>query len=265
MKQKARHPALLEQRRAFLMKDDPKRMFLLIWAKGVGHMDVWLLILKYACCVLAGYFVGTFNPSYLLARIKGYDIRSKGSGNAGASNALILFGKLRGAICALLDISKAFLVVFIMQRVFPELPLVYAFTAAACILGHIFPFYMGFKGGKGLACLAGVILCYDWRYFLIALVIEIAIALLTDYICFIPLTASIGFTLSYLIMRQDVWGTLIILVAASAIFFRHMENLKRIKAGSELRLSFLWNRKKEIERLRKNTGKSEKDYFIDEE
>lgn len=229
-------------------------------------MEPWVVtLLSYVCCVLVGYLVGSFNPSYLLAKIKGYDIRKKGSGNAGASNALILFGKLRGVICALLDIGKAFLVVFVMQRIFDDLPWVYAVTATFCILGHIFPFYMGFRGGKGLACLAGVILCYDWRYFLVALAIEIGVALLSNYICFIPLTAAVGFPISYLIMRRDLVGMLILCIASVAVILRHLENLKRIASGTELRLSYLWNKKKEIDRMKKTTGKSEKDYLIEDD
>lgn len=228
-------------------------------------MEGLWLTLKYLCCVLVGYLMGTFNPSYILAKIKGYDIRQKGSGNAGASNALILFGKLRGAVCALIDIGKAYVSVFLMQKCFPDLSCVYAVTSVACILGHVFPYYMGFRGGKGLACLAGIVLCYDWRFFLVAMAIEVVIALVTDYICFIPLTASVGFPISYLIMRKDLVGMLILLIATAVIWYKHWENLRRIKAGCELRLSYLWHRDQEIERLRKNTGKSEKDYFIEEE
>ena len=64
--------------------------------------------MEYLYCVLIGYFVGCFNPSYILGRIKGVDVKKKGSGNAGASNALMLFGKLMGVICALIDIFKTF-------------------------------------------------------------------------------------------------------------------------------------------------------------
>ena len=63
--------------------------------------------MEYIHCAVMGYLIGTINPSYIIAKIKGFDIRKKGSGNAGASNALILFGKIMGVICALLDIAKA--------------------------------------------------------------------------------------------------------------------------------------------------------------
>lgn len=218
-------------------------------------------ILIYLSCIVVGYLVGTFNPAYLLAKYKGFDIRKRGSGNAGASNALILLGKARGAICAVLDIAKAFAVVFLMKKLFPDHSLVYPLTSVAVILGHIFPFYMKFKGGKGLACLCGVIMCYDWRYFLIALTVEIVIALVTNYICFIPITASVAFPISYGIMRHDIWGMLILFVSTAVILMRHMENLSRIRQGTEVHISYLWNKEKEIKRLEDNTGRNSGDYM----
>lgn len=224
-------------------------------------MTIFKTIAPYLLCAIVGYMVGTFNPSYLLAIIKGFDIRHRGSGNAGASNALILLGKKAGALCAFLDIFKAFFVVLAMKNIFHEFPLAFAITATACVLGHIFPFYMKFKGGKGLACLCGIILCFDWRYFLIALTVAVIVALTTRYICFVPITAAILFPISYGIMRQDVWGMIILFVSSVFVLLRHMENLVRIRKGTEMRLSYLWNREKELKRLEDNTGKNSEDYL----
>ncbi|MBQ4111933.1 MAG: glycerol-3-phosphate acyltransferase, partial [Clostridia bacterium] len=106
--------------------------------------------MKYVLCLLIGYVTGTINPSYIIARLRGFDIREKGSGNAGASNALILFGKVLGIGCALFDIAKAAFAIWLCGRLFPGLAYSLAITGVACILGHVFPFYMKFKGGKGL-------------------------------------------------------------------------------------------------------------------
>ena len=204
-------------------------------------------------CILIGYFVGTVNPSYIIAKIRGFDIREKGSRNAGASNAVILLGKTIGVLCALLDIAKTVLAIWLTQKLMPEFAWAYAVTGVACALGHIFPFYMKFKGGKGLACLGGIIFALDWRVFLIMLTSEIIIALATNYICFVPLTASVVFPIIYGIMRNDWWGALILCVLTLVIFWKHKENLVRIKNGTEMRLSFLWNKNKEIERMKNNT------------
>lgn len=206
--------------------------------------------MPYVVCVLVGYLIGTLNPSFIIAKCRGFDIRQRGSGNAGASNALIVFGKLAGVLCALFDILKATGVVLLMQVIFPDAPFIYAVTATACTLGHIFPFYMRFRGGKGLACLGGIILGYDWRVFLIMLTLAILLALLTRYICFVPMAASLAFPVVYGVMSRDLWGALILAVLIPVIFGRHAENLRRIREGKEMRLSYLWNKKHEVDRLR---------------
>ncbi len=205
--------------------------------------------MKYLLCILIGYLVGSFNPSYLLAKLHGIDIKKKGSGNAGASNALIIFGKLRGVICALIDIAKATFVIWGMELLFPDLDYAFAVTGVACILGHIFPFYIKFRGGKGLACLGGMILAYDWRVFLIMLAAAVVVALVTNYICFVPMSASVVFPVVYGIMSSDWIGALILCVSTAVILFKHVENIKRIRKGTELRLSYLWKKKEELERM----------------
>lgn len=201
-------------------------------------------------CILIGYFIGTVNPSYIIAKIHGFDIREKGSRNAGASNAVILLGKTIGILCALFDIAKTFFAIWLSQKLMPDFALAFSVTAVACSLGHIFPFYMKFKGGKGLACLGGMILAFDWRVFLIMLAIEIVVVLVSDYLCIVPLTASVVFPIVYGIMEKNLWGALMLLVITAVIFYKHKNNLQRIKNGTEMHFSFLWNKDKEIERLK---------------
>ena len=210
--------------------------------------------------------MGTVNPSYLIAKIKGFDIRKKGSGNAGASNALMIMGKTFGVFCALFDIAKAFFAVFLCERLFPGFFHALAVAGTACIIGHIFPFYMKFKGGKGLACLGGAALYFDWRIFLALLAAEIVIVLVTDYICFVPTTASVAFLIIYGFIKKDVAGALIFAVAAAVIVIKHVENFKRIKAGTEVRFSYLWRPEDEIERISSAEDKSEdeiKEHFYE--
>ena len=83
-------------------------------------------------CALIGYFVGIINPSYLIGRIKGFDIREKGSGNAGGSNALIVFGKIAGVLCSLFDILKAFFAILLCRWLFPDLVQALAVCGTFC-------------------------------------------------------------------------------------------------------------------------------------
>jgi glycerol-3-phosphate acyltransferase PlsY len=207
-----------------------------------------------------GYLIGMINPSYLLARLHGIDIRERGSGNAGASNAMLLFGKLRGGLCALFDIAKAAAVVCLARAVFPGDPLVFAVAASACILGHIFPFYMKFRGGKGLACLAGVVMAYDLRVFGILLAFEAVILLATRYICFVPMTGAAVFAFVYFFMNRDPIGTALLLLVAVVVVIRHGENIRRIRRGQEIRISYLWDKETESARMRANYPEDEWDH-----
>ncbi len=201
-------------------------------------------------CILIGYFIGCINPSYIIGKLKGIDVKKSGSGNAGASNALILFGKLFGAFCALFDIFKAWFATLLCVELFEdELPVAFAVSAAAVILGHIFPFYTKFRGGKGLACLGGVILKYNPVIFLILLAGALVVVFITNYICFVPMTASLAFTIIYGIQRDDFVGTLILLIPFVVILIKHSENIRRIMKGTEFRFSYLWNKQKEYERM----------------
>lgn len=209
--------------------------------------------MSYLLSAVMGYLVGTVNPAFILAKLHGFDIREKGSRNAGASNALLLFGKARGALCAVFDIAKAAFIIWLTGHIFAPIN-TFAVTAAACILGHIFPFYMRFKGGKGLACIAGTVLAYDIRVFGIMLAAELIIVLATKYICFIPITASIAFPAVYGIMDRDIWGAFLLILVAVVVFSKHLVNIKRIRVGREARISYLWSRDKETARLKENYG-----------
>lgn len=212
--------------------------------------------MPYLVSALLGYSLGCINPAYILARIKGFDIHEKGSGNAGASNALITMGKLRGFFCAAFDIAKAALAVLLARLLFPNVD-TFAVSASCAILGHIFPFYLRFRGGKGLACLCGAVLVYDIRVFGILLACEAVLLLITKYICFVPITASAVMPWIYGCMRRDLWGAMLLAAVAVVIFCKHFINLRRIREGRELRISYLWNQDREALRLKKYYPKEE--------
>ena len=211
--------------------------------------------MEYFICIAIGYLIGSINPAYLLSKIRGFDIRQRGSGNAGASNVVIVFGKMAGLICALLDIAKVCFVIWLAELIFPSFEQAFVVTGVCCILGHIFPFYMKFCGGKGLACLGGMILMYDWRIFLIMLLSEIVVLVLTQYLCFVPITAAVAFVVIYGVLNKDLVGILLLAVAALVITYKHGRNIARIRKGTEARFfCYLLNKEKEIERLKQNAG-----------
>jgi len=208
--------------------------------------------MRYLICAILGYLVGSVNPSYFIAKKKGIDIKKSGSGNAGASNAVITMGGKIGTICMIFDIAKAFAVVEIIQRLFPGDYHAAVIAGLLCILGHIFPFYMKFKGGKGLACLGGCIMGYSVKVFIIMLAIALILVLVTDYICVAPIAASVVFPVTYGVIENDWWGVLIMAIGSIAMLYKHIENLKRISLGTEAHFSYIWKKDEETERVRKN-------------
>ena len=204
--------------------------------------------------MIIGYFIGCINLSYIISRLKGFDIRHVGSGNAGASNLVIVIGKKIGLFVAVLDVMKAFMAFRMAQFIFPDAyagMISYAGVIAGvgAVIGHVFPFYMGFKGGKGLACYGGTVLAIDYRLFVVLFILALLIAIVTDYICFAPITMSFVVPISVGVIYNTWIPSAIIAVASAVLLYKHRENLSRIRAGEELRFHFLWRRKDESERF----------------
>lgn len=206
--------------------------------------------MKLALLAILCYAVGSINPAYILGKIKGFDIRKSGSNNAGASNAVITMGTKAGVFTALFDIFKAFLCYKLGSWLFPDLSFAGVLCASLCALGHIFPFYMNFKGGKGFACIGGLILGYNYKVFLIMLAAAIILVFIINYISIITCMTALSFPVIYLLMTKDTIGTIILCILGIVIVSRHFVNFRRIKDGTEVRFSLLYNRKKEEERLR---------------
>ena len=219
---------------------------------------------KIIVTVLVGYLVGCINPSYLIGRLKGIDIRKQGSGNAGASNATIVLGKWIGIASGVFDILKSTAVMLIMPLLFKGVPFIAEIGGVACVIGHISPFYMKFKGGKGLACFGGMVLAIDPRLFGLLLAAEILLLLIVDYICIVPITAVIIIPVAYGIFGADGlgwlwraaggwWGAAIIGIASLVMLQRHVQNIKRIIKGKEMHFSYIWmseeKKKQELIRL----------------
>ncbi|WP_028515990.1 glycerol-3-phosphate acyltransferase [Ruminococcus flavefaciens] len=204
-------------------------------------------------CALIGYLFGNINPAFIISKLKGFDIRQRGSGNAGASNTVITVGKKAGLFVALFDIFKAVAASLLGAYLFPQLRFAKILAGSCCILGHIFPAIMRFHGGKGLASLGGTILAFNPIVFVLLLGFEMILGFSMDYVCVVPVTGSVIFTMIYALITGDPVGTAILSVVALVILFKHIENFKRIQNGTEAHISFLWKKEQEIARIKKNT------------
>ncbi|MDD4184621.1 MAG: glycerol-3-phosphate 1-O-acyltransferase PlsY [Candidatus Izemoplasmatales bacterium] len=198
---------------------------------------------KFVFVVLA-YLVGSIPFSYLLGKlIKGEDIRKKGSGNLGATNAYRVFGKLVGTLVLVLDTAKGGIIIALMMYtgifVGYDLfhPLVYGLFA---VLGHIFPIWFKFKGGKGVASSFGLLLAYNPLIAIIVIPIFILTEFLTRYVSVASTVASVFsliYALVYVLIRQDDWIFLVVtFVIVSLIIFKHRSNYIRLRNHQENRV-----------------------------
>ncbi len=208
-----------------------------------------MIILNAAACILIGYLLGNLSPAFLFGLSKGYDIREEGSGNVGATNAFILVGRHAFFITAILDILKAFAAWKLCQALFPALPAAGPIAASSCIIGHMYPVFLSFRGGKGLASLGGAILAWKWEWFLLLLAAAILLAFVTRYVCLVAPTMSLVFPLCYYWRTGLLACALILLVPAIPIFLKHRENFTHIREGTEMRTSFIWNKEAELKRI----------------
>lgn len=211
---------------------------------------------KIVVCVLIGYVVGGINTAYILGKLKGFDIRTKGTGNPGASNVVIVMGRGAGIFCAIFDIVKAALAVRLCGWLFDDFAYATIIAGTFCILGHIFPVLLKFRGGKGLAALAGAALAIDYKLFLALLLLELVIVVIADFICLVPTTGSVLFTV-IIGIRHGLLFSLIFLPVTIVILIRHRENFKNIINGVEYRIRLLWKREQEMQRVQANREKLE--------
>lgn len=193
--------------------------------------------MNYLFSALIGYALGTISPSYVLGRAKRVDMRKNGTGNLGASNTFINFGPLWGIFVMLFDILKGFFAVRIAAAVFP-LTVYAGLVAGACaVLGHNYPFYLGFRGGKGLASFAGLILGVSPLLFVILLAITTVIAFILNYGCTVSFSSSLLFPIMIGVYHRSLIPALIALVCSASVFYKHTENIGRIRRGEETKLT----------------------------
>ncbi len=192
--------------------------------------------MAYVLIIVGAYLLGCSNLAFYISKVKKVDFRAGGSGNLGASNAAVLMGWGAGIAVAVHDIGKAALAVILAKLLFPELPLVGAVAGVASVLGHIFPFYLKFKGGKGFASYLGMMLAMNWKFTLVIALLVLLVTLVTDYIV-VGTTLTILSAPVYLgIAEHSLLLALILCIATAVILFKHRMNYVRIYKGTEIGL-----------------------------
>ncbi|MBR5421906.1 MAG: glycerol-3-phosphate 1-O-acyltransferase PlsY [Lachnospiraceae bacterium] len=224
-----------------------------------------------AVCLLIGYIFGNFQTAWFIGKANGIDIREKGSGNAGTTNTLRVLGKKAGLYVFVGDLAKSItavvLVYFLFRGKYPELVyLLKLYCGLGVILGHNFPFWLGFKGGKGIAAMSGMILAFHWLYVPIDLLLFFGTFALTNYVSLSSLILTAGFFIQTVIMGElglfmqfhlsshsmytaqippAVHYEMYVIAGIIAVmaFVRHRENIRKLSRGEE-RKTYLFKKNK---------------------
>lgn len=214
-------------------------------------------------CLLIGYVLGLFQTAYFYGKAHGIDIRKYGSGNSGTTNALRVLGTKAGLIVLLGDCLKCIIAVVAARLLFgashPDMVyLLCLYAAAGAILGHNFPFYMGFKGGKGIAATAGLILSFHPYFVVMGVVVFFGIFFTTHYVSLGSLLVYAGFMIEMVVcgqlgvfegMSQAQLYEMYAIAAFLTImaYWKHRENIKRLLHGEERKTYLLKKNKVEVE------------------
>ena len=201
-----------------------------------------------AICLAIGYLFGLFQTSYIIGKRHGIDIRDYGSGNAGTTNMMRTLGTKAGVLTLLGDCLKCILAVTLVRLVFhtqymDKMPLLVLYTAAGVILGHNYPFYLHFRGGKGIAATAGLVLSFHPAMAILGIIVFFCIFFTTHYVslgslavyeCIMIETVVLG-QIGYLHMAQNDLNELYILMAVLTVmaYWKHRGNIGRLLSGTE--------------------------------
>ena len=202
----------------------------------------------YIIVAVIAYLLGSISFSVIISKkMAGFDVREKGSGNAGSTNVLRTVGKKAAILTLICDILKgvvAVLIATLVGKIWKELDgaLLVQLAGIFVIIGHTFPIFFKFKGGKGVATSLGIVLLLNWQIGLICLVFALVLMVLTQMVSVGSIGAAILYPVLTLFISQNyiVPGTYIIssIIIAILVVFNHRSNVKRLLSGTENRINF---------------------------
>ena len=219
------------------------------------------VIVERILCVVLGYVLGLFQTGYLLGRVKGVDIRSQGSGNAGTTNVLRVMGKKAGIYTYIGDFIKALVASLLTALIFKnsatDITILVLYSGLGVILGHNFPFYMKFKGGKGIAATSGVIFSlFDWKLIVLGILVFVLSTVISKYVSVGSLSMVTGFLIEFIIFMElglltrginpaticdtankvKIEAMIMAFVFALLAYFQHRQNILRLVRGNERKI-----------------------------
>ena len=199
---------------------------------------------------IIAYLIGSINFSVILSKkMAGFDVREKGSGNAGTTNMLRSVGKKAAALTLICDVLKGVVAILIAMFIgwafhVENQSLLVQIAGIAVVIGHTFPIFFGFKGGKGIATSLGILIMSNWQIGLICLVFGVLLIALTRMVSLGSCAAAVLFPVLTLfitdnyIVSQGSGYLIYSIILAVIVLFNHRSNIKRIMAGNENRIRF---------------------------
>ena len=186
----------------------------------------------YILLALGSYLIGCVSLSIILSKnIFGGDVRGMGSGNAGATNMARSFGMSAGVLTLLADALKAVIAMVVGNLLFGNLGL--AIAGTCCLIGHCYPVFYGFKGGKGVSVGAAIAFAIDWKVGIFVVICFAIVAALTRRVSPSSISAAIGIVIAGLIFKVSAPELIMSIIGAILVIYRHKENIKRLIAGTE--------------------------------
>lgn len=197
---------------------------------------------------IIGYLFGCLNGAQIIGKMKHINMKTNGSGNAGATNTTVLLGWKSGALVAFIDVFKAILSLYITAAILMEMNLFLEYeilllylNALFVVVGHNFPMTMQFKGGKGTASFLGILLFIDWKFAILAFMVFIIFAFATNYFVIGTFMAYISF-IGYTSSTYGRAPTYVALLFTFLFLCKHTDNMKRIMNKEEMKLTSLFRR-----------------------
>ena len=192
--------------------------------------------MEYIWCILIGYLLGSISFATIFSSFKKVNLKENGTKNLGATNTMLVMGKKYGALVMLLDVLKAVLAIVIARVIFPSFSAAGILTGASAVLGHIFPFYLKFKGGKGLACFGGMILALDPTLCISMLILCVGAMIIFNHSVVVPYTAAVVFPLVYCSKNPEFDVIVAAVLVSLLLALRHIPDIIRVKEGGDWKI-----------------------------
>ncbi|MGI6562382.1 MAG: glycerol-3-phosphate 1-O-acyltransferase PlsY [Clostridia bacterium] len=194
------------------------------------------MVIPYIIAALVGYLLGGINSAIIVGKLSGVDVREHGSKNAGLTNAVRVLGKKKALFVLLGDVLKGVLACVFGIVLAPDTPSVMLLAGLMCVIGHNWPVYFGFKGGKGALTSVTVLFFADYRIALILIGVFILLVALTRYVSLGSMTGAVLLPVFGIVFRKGLDFFIFSMILAVMLVWRHRGNIQRLIKGEESKL-----------------------------